>query len=311
MTVKEIHLKTYRSVVFVTHSGIGLNVRGLIKETFFDHLKQTKFFTHFLKYSLFKLFTEKKKIVSGKERNIIIHHHWSKGYHHWVAEVLLKINLVDTSEHILLLPEGYPKFALESLQAFKFKNIVLYPLHTGIIGKNISFISNPLSGNFIGHQLQSLKKTLINHTNVNKNDDFHGIYISRKNAGLRKIENESEVIDFLKNFGFNILYSETLSFWDQVQIFQNCKLLVSIHGAGLTNMLFMNKNSSVVEFYRELSGRDPNLCYQNLALALGINHNYLFCDHGEHLGDPTDIDRINIRVDISRLADVLKNKDNE
>ena len=39
--------------------------------------------------------------------------------------------------------------------------------------------------------------------------------------------------------GFETVYTEELSFAEQVRLFSETRCLVSIHGAGLTNLMFM------------------------------------------------------------------------
>ncbi|CAI9116198.1 OLC1v1017287C1 [Oldenlandia corymbosa var. corymbosa] len=48
---------------------------------------------------------------------------------------------------------------------------------------------------------------------------------------------------------FNLIQSEDLSFCDQVRVMSNSDIVASPHGAQLTNMFFMERNSSVMEFF--------------------------------------------------------------
>ncbi|HCR3763789.1 TPA: glycosyltransferase family 61 protein [Citrobacter freundii] len=74
------------------------------------------------------------------------------------------------------------------------------------------------------------------------------IYVSRRKSS-RGPSNELDVETELQGLGFDILYAEELSFSEQVRIFSNASILVSPHGAGLTNILFMPKSSALVEIF--------------------------------------------------------------
>jgi capsular polysaccharide biosynthesis protein len=76
---------------------------------------------------------------------------------------------------------------------------------------------------------------------------------------------------------------------------------VSVHGAGLTNCLFMPERGRVLELYRALASKQDgmNACYWRLATASNLDYYYQFCAHGENRGG--DIDRIDIRVDVEKL----------
>ncbi|XP_043711105.1 uncharacterized protein LOC122659996 [Telopea speciosissima] len=75
-------------------------------------------------------------------------------------------------------------------------------------------------------------------------------------TGARSFKNDSAVIEIfqgecLKVEGcrVSVAYSNNLSFCDQVRLMSSTDILVSPHGAQLTNMFFMDRNSSVMEFF--------------------------------------------------------------
>jgi hypothetical protein len=57
-----------------------------------------------------------------------------------------------------------------------------------------------------------------------------------------------------------------LTFRQQVETMRNCRTLVSMHGAGLTNMLFMQQPAKVLEF------RTKHDCFIKLTAILGHEH---------------------------------------
>ncbi|XP_068636984.1 uncharacterized protein [Aristolochia californica] len=84
-------------------------------------------------------------------------------------------------------------------------------------------------------------------------------------TGARSFRNESTVIRiFEKACGgipgcrFSVARSDNLTFCEQVKLMSSTDVLVSSHGAQLTNMFFMDRNSSVMEFFpkgwKELAG---------------------------------------------------------
>ena len=57
-------------------------------------------------------------------------------------------------------------------------------------------------------------------------------------------------------------------------MFHNCKVLMGIHGAGLTNMMFMNRNSSIIELLP--SGQQETYQLHYFKLASILNHSYTY-----------------------------------
>ena len=80
------------------------------------------------------------------------------------------------------------------------------------------------------------------------------VYISRKKARFRTVTNETEIIPILKKFNFEIVYSEDLSPQKQLELFSNTEYLISIHGAGLTNVIFMRPNTTLLELRKDTLG---------------------------------------------------------
>jgi len=70
----------------------------------------------------------------------------------------------------------------------------------------------------------------------------------RKLVDMRT-RNLAGVINTLAKEGMNVVTStlKGLKFSHQLQIFANTAVFIAVHGAGLTNMIFMRRGSSVVE----------------------------------------------------------------
>ena len=291
---------------FFTHSGIGLKKFKLIPETLFQNISE-KHKKHFYKYALYKYFFGKNIRVKGKNI-LLIHNHWSKGYHHWVMECLSKISLIDPSQYTLILPDDYGEFAFDGIALFDFKEVIRIPGESGIKVDEVTLIANPNSGHYKPTFLAAYRQQLIEKCSakcaIESPIDY--IYISRKNDRLRKIENEDEVINLVAKYGFKVVDIGTLNFYQQVVLFSKCKAYISIHGAALTNAMFMPKGAKVLELYRSIKKGDPwmNTCYWNLVTASGLDYYYQFCEHGKCYD--TSIDNTNIIVDIPTFERNIK-----
>jgi len=71
------------------------------------------------------------------------------------------------------------------------------------------------------------------------------VYINRRDE--RRLKNEKEVQNLLRANGFDIVTLEDLTLDQQVQLFAYADLIVGFHGAGLTNLLFCEKGTRVLE----------------------------------------------------------------
>jgi len=302
---ENLPIVTYKNAYF-THSGIGLRRFKLINETLFDNITP-KHRKHFYKYAFYKYLMGKNVRIKG-DNLLLLHNHWTTGYHHWVTECLAKMVCLDTSQYTLVVPEYYGQFAFESISLFNFKEVKRIPTGCGLSTNKITLVANPNSGHYNPVLLTSLKTKLIEKCNVvgTSIEPYDRIYVSRKTARLRKVENEEGVINLLSNYRFKVVDIDKLNFFQQVQLFSQCKVFVSIHGAALTNAMFMPKGGKVLELYRSLVNDIPwmNTCYWNLVTASGLDYYYQFCERAANYG--TSADNTNLIVDIPKLEENMR-----
>lgn len=84
---------------------------------------------------------------------------------------------------------------------------------------------------------------------ISRREHKRNIYICRKDARVRKITNESKLIERLERKNFTIVAPGQLSFRNQVELFANARCVVGAHGAGLTNMMHMKPGGRVIELF--------------------------------------------------------------
>ena len=103
--------------------------------------------------------------------------------------------------------------------------------------------------------------------------DVKAVYISRLQSE-RSPSNESELIDQLKLLaGVMVVESEKLSFLDQVSLFSQVNAVIGVHGAGLTNQIWMKPKSKVFEL---IDSGYSNPVFESLASLCGHEHHGIF-----------------------------------
>jgi hypothetical protein len=135
-----------------------------------------------------------------------------------------------------------------------------------------------------------------------KNKHSKRIYISRKNSSGRRIVNEKELIFFLMPFGFETVFLENLSVLEQAKLFNNVEIIITPHGAGTTNIIYSQKDTSLIEIHDV--GAPLNVDFYPYISYLGINYGYMFA---ETIINP-ETDHFNfqdILVDIDKLKILL------
>lgn len=177
-------------------------------------------------------------------------------YYHWMTEILPRVALLQKTNtnydllYIAPLNYRYQKDTLEVLGINLEKTIIAKP-KTHIKPKKLIFPSQPARSCAIPlWVIQFLQETFLKDYKIK--DGKKRIFISRENSAIRHIINENEVFILLEPFGFEKVYMEKLSVIEQAQIMRESEYIISTHGAGMTNILFAQKGTIVIELIQEL-----------------------------------------------------------
>lgn len=98
------------------------------------------------------------------------------------------------------------------------------------------------------------------------------IYIMRSKKDIKNgriVDNELELIKLLNSIGVVAIELESMSFLDQYRLFKQADLVISISGAGLTNILYMHSHASVIELIPK-----SEIKWQFMTISNFLNLNY-------------------------------------
>jgi capsular polysaccharide biosynthesis protein len=209
---------------------------------------------------------------------------WTGNYFHWFTDVLPKLQAwreAQLPNLPLLLPSHlqHRGFVVESLQRLGFEIEWWQPSQRLEIGRLWSIGLTAPTGNFRGALLRRLRAFLLQpqySCSSNSDPAPERFYLGRGDAKRRFLCNEAELLPVLRDHQITPVLMEGRSLAEQIDLFCRCKLLIGLHGAGLTNMLWMPPGSQVIEIRRR--GDAHNNCYYAMAEALGHTYRYLQAD---------------------------------
>lgn len=256
---------------------------------------------------------------------ILFHNAWSSGYYHWLIEALPRLIAMKESwsnKHIIA--PSYPPnlwFAkwLYSISGGRYIKSSKRP----ILLSECSFQENPESMSSFSRPDLFLTASYFRQLFLREKSFAEKklkIYISRKSAGHRKISNEESVIQILEKKGYKTLELEKIPFLDQVGLFMNASHVVSIHGAGLSNILFMCPGAQVIEFLQQPDRANTwgkrrethylNPCFKALSEVMGLEYSYLLCDYDEESTPDSVVKKYgalhgNINVNLDKLISIV------
>ena len=97
------------------------------------------------------------------------------------------------------------------------------------------------------------------------------VYLSRQKAKHRKIIGEENLIALLKRKGFEILDFADYTIAEQAEIMATTKELITIHGAGLANLIFANPEMRLLEI---LEDTFVNVNYWFYSNIMDVDYHY-------------------------------------
>jgi len=224
---------------------------------------------------------------------------WSGNYYHWILESLTKLEGVleyerQTGEKVSILTHTAPaKYVTDSLEAAGFNSFKRWILHEPhyqveklIIPSQRRRQGRTAKGAI--EYLHSLAGDLGNHL-----EDFQ-YYISRKDASVRRIVNEAEILEALSSYEIIPVQPEQLSLPSQIASFRTASTIIGMHGSGLVNMVWA-KNPRVIEI---MTPDYINPCFFTICAAMGWRYDWI-------MGRPVEGQSEDVWVDVEELKRVL------
>src|SRR5687768_11655630 len=289
--------------VWASREGLLFKGTSILRESFAfpHHLDQWRWRSVLKFLATSYLFRRKRTI----EREVLwVTDYWSTEHYHWLTDVTTRLFVVRDRlpELLLLLPGSYAArdVVTATLKAFGATNVEFIGDGEVVQCRSLVMPSHTApSGHFHTDAIRGVRNVLLSAYGETGGEEKR-LYISRSGAAKRRIVNEDEVISVLRKFGFETIRAEELSFAEQVRICAAARYIVSNHGAGLTNMLFMREGGSVLELRHESDC--INNCFFTMSSALDLNYFYQTCAPQDPAADPHDA---HLMVDCARLEQNL------
>ena len=228
-----------------------------------------------------KVLLKPKRKLAYNEKYLLAFDEWTNNHYHWINDYLPRLTLLaaELPNYTLLLPdEPYIKnvgVKLLDLLNLKPRDIEWISRGKFVKAPDLTLITSVvLSGKVHDELIKQVQNRLSNNLLSNHLPATRRIYISRSKALNRKVLNDDQVIALLKEYDFEVVNFEDFSIEQQIQLANSTSIMISMHGAGLTNAIFMPKETAVLEFRRDKVYH--NQCYWHLSAALGQKYYYLF-----------------------------------
>lgn len=308
----ELFVKEY-SNVFVSHEGLCLQHFRLLPYSSFnictryDRSFGWQYYTLVLEQYMVSTFGKSlQKITLDNDKTYaIIHTKWFN-YSFWIMSSLVRLQmLVDSGKpFVLLYPEEWDTipYVQQTLQAFPSIEMQRIPAGVHIqvphlLLPEVRPFTACLDGNVLQNLACKLRSRFDNPITVYPDK----IFVNRRKAKYRKLENEDEVATCLKRRGFVEVDFDDMTIAQQIASVQHAKYIVMMHGAGMANCMFAQPNTKILELMHEYTTPETyRFVYWILANRMQCLYYVQFC---KTIDDAKLEWHKNIRVNINLLTE--------
>lgn len=130
------------------------------------------------------------------------------------------------------------------------------------------------------------------------------VYLSRNDSSMRRILNEDDLVPHLTAMGFRTISASTLSTTEQIEAFRRARVVLSAHGAGLTNILFCRPETTIVEIFPD--GGVHGSAFHRIASHLDFPYYHIVTERVETRQSAKNPVNADIRVDVGNVVAFLR-----
>ncbi len=216
-------------------------------------------------------------------------------YAHWMTEVLPRIVLfcreVQFKDVPIIVNEGLHQNIMESLilVAGVDREVITLPIGRALMVNKLYLTSatgyvpfeprtNKLSGHSHGAFNPNAFEIFRNQLNVVTQKTNNGTWpekiFLRRNSGARQVTNSAAIEQFLTGKDFTIIEPEKLTFYEQLKLFSNAKIVIGATGAAFSNMIFCASGTYAGILISKHESMPYNY-WMNMLFPIGIKVNYV------------------------------------
>ena len=271
------------------------NVAVIKKNEIYEKLSTQLIDNHLVnldKNEIIKTGTRKfiQKKIKGNILSLIQGASAIENYGHWLLDTIPKLIVVKKFKDLnsfdaILMPNLKKKFQKDSLDYFDISKTKILDGSeiTHLYADKITIPCHPYweidkhqfetVANVDKDILKSIRKIFLNENNSNEFKKNKNIYIDRSDSNFNhnKLVNNLEIIEYLKKKDFQIVKLSEFTFNEQIKLFNGAKIIIGSHGAGLTNIIFSEPFTKIIEI------GNPNFdCYVFKNISSIHNFDYSF-----------------------------------
>ncbi|WP_337059286.1 glycosyltransferase family 61 protein [Kineococcus sp. G2] len=203
---------------------------------------------------------------------------WVRNYYHWTVQGVPRVSMlaaaVDLSlvDHWLVprLDRGYLGEWLDHLGVPREARVEVSGAESRVTTERLLVSSVPSAGYDVPRWV--VRDVRERARSLRRADGPELLFVDRPDTGRRRLLNREEVLHAVRRRGFTVVDLDEAHLADEVALFSCARVVVGVHGAGLTNAVHCPPGSHLVEI---APGGLTYPTFHKLAAVAGLHHHVL------------------------------------
>ena len=217
----------------------------------------------------------------------------TKNYFHWLLKMLPRLHMIERSEGSL---DGIDAFFINKptwQQEQVYRRLQIWDRCT-VIDNSTYAVCRMLAAPSLAHDAAAWACRWVRTKLCPPEPSKRGrrIYAIRGNTAQRCVINEDAVCKLLENYGFEIVDCSTLGVEEQAGLFAQSDIVVAVHGAALSNLVFCKPGTTVLEIFGAAANQKV---YWLMSHRMGLRYYCL-------MAGPADAEGRNLVIDLELLS---------
>ena len=233
-------------------------------------------------------------------------------YYHWMTDLLPRLLLIkksslpDFQERILILHSTKKPYETDTLDLLdiSIKNVVRIKTFETVEANDLVVADHHSNE----RSFPNWKKILLNEfkeqsvTPLLPEDHYKRVYLYRGNQKVRRLIGEDHLVKVLTERRFQMVDPQKLSLAEQIAILKQARIVVAMHGAALTNVIFCEENSCVIELR---STKNSPEHYSSIAKAYRLRMETVYLTPTRLRENRHDANKENLKLTNESLRELL------
>lgn len=235
--------------------------------------------------------------IPTEDRAFVLRHVWEGNHYHLLLDLIPQLFIAEELGITRCLAKR------STLDDLRFRNCVLDNprfAHFCFEAADDAPVRGPLCGGTSGWPTPETARALVTALGPAESSRQSSVFVDRPLSTGRSLANRADVLSLLDHHGVGVVQPDALGFAEQRSLFASADLVIGVHGAGLTNILFSAPGATLIEI---LPDAMVHPFYFALSHAVGMSYHGVI---GRSLTTSSDFRRHPVLVDLEALDAQLR-----